>query len=224
MSDEELLHSRLHAMQRQMQNLPQAGSPARVTTIPSMEEATSSVDDVEARLMLLLAMVNQWLQFAESKNTAIVGLTSTGVSAILVYLVSISSPSDLLLSGLLLAGGLMIVSLAIALLSFLPQTSLARMLVTIEGSPQPSDNFYFYGHLAKYTGHPALLAESLAHIYFRIDDYSPDDHRSHVDLATQVAVNARITTSKYRLFTRSAILFVAGVGVAVVTLLIEGVL
>lgn len=222
MSDEELLQSRVHAMQRPVRELSRAGSPARVTTIPSIEEGDSGADDLEARLMLLLAMVNQWLQFAENKNTAIVGLTSTGVTAILVYLVSIT-PSTLMLSGLLLAGGLMVAGLAVALLSFLPQTSLSRALTAIADAPSDSDNFYFYGHLAKYAGKADLLAGSIARIYFRMDDYDPAAHRSHLDLATQVTINARITTSKYRLFTRAAVLFVAGVAVAVVTLLVEGV-
>lgn len=223
MSDDELLQSRMHTVQRQLSSLPSAGSPARVTAMPAIEDAEAGADHVEARLMLILGMVNQWLQFAENKNTAIVGLTSTGVSAVLVYLVSISSPSPLMLSGLLLAGALMIASLSVALLSFLPQTSLTRLLTEVEGGPQPSDNFYFYGHLAKYTGKAALLADSIARLYFHLDDYDPAEQRSHLDLATQVTINARITTSKYRLFTRAAVLFVAGVAVAVVTLLIEGV-
>jgi hypothetical protein len=210
-------------MQRQTRELPRGGSPARVTAMPAIEDAEAGADHVEARLMLILGMVNQWLQFAEMKNTAIVGLTSTGVSALLIYLVAVQDPSPLLLSGLLLAGGLMIVSLAVALVSFLPQTSLSRLLTRIDDSPHESDNFYFYGHLAKYTRHAARLADSIARLYFHLDDYDPSEQRSHLDLAAQVAINARITTSKYRLFTRAAVLFVAGVAVAIVTLLIEGV-
>jgi hypothetical protein len=206
-----------------MRELPRGGSPARVTAMPAIEDAEAGADHVEARLMLILSMVNQWLQFAETKNTAIVGLTSTGVSAMLIYLVAVQDPSPLLLSGLLLAGGLMILSLAVALVSFMPQTSLSRLLTRIDDTPHESDNFYFYGHLAKYTGTSALLAGSIARLYFHLDDYDPSEHRSHLDLATQVAINARITSSKYRLFTRAAVLFVAGIALAIVTLLIEGV-
>lgn len=223
MSEDDLLQAQLHTMQRQLRDLPRSGSPARVTTIPSIEDAESGADDVEARLMLILSMVNQWLQFAEMKNTAIVGLTSTGVSAILIYLVALQEPSTFLLAGLLASGGMMIASLAVALLSFLPQTSLSRFLTELDGAPDERDNFYFYGHLAKYATQPALLANSIARLYFHLEEYDAGDHRSHRDLAIQVGINARITNSKYQLFTRAALLFVIGVAMAVVTLLIEGV-
>jgi hypothetical protein len=168
---------------------------------------TQSSRDVEARLADLLVRVIDWLKFAEAKNTAAVGLSSTA-------LVLVAGPPVPELAGLGLSIGavLLMVSLLLAVASFLPSTNLEKHLIGAQQEPADTDNLLFYGHIARYE--PRALARAIATHYYALEGEAADPSRYAVDLAGQVVTNARITVRKLDLFKYSLQLFAAGVLIA----------
>jgi hypothetical protein len=173
-------------------------------------------DEIEQRLIAILAMVNDWLKFAETKNAAVVGLGSAGV-AVLASIIS-GQDDTLLQVGLALAVVLVAGSVLVGLGSFFPRTSLARHLTREVGKPAANDNLYYYGHLAKYE--PASLVETIAREYIQVDITDEVYPRSRHDLAAQIIVNSRIALDKLHLFAISTALFAFGLIVALLAVLI----
>ena len=93
--------------------------------------------DVEARLADLLVRVIDWLKFAEAKNTAAVGLSTTALGVIVTFLVAGPPVPELAGTGLSFGAVLLMVSLLLAVASFLPSTNLEKHLRAHERSPPP---------------------------------------------------------------------------------------
>jgi len=168
-----------------------------------------SADPVEARLETLLKAVNEWLKFAEAKNGGAVGLGSGAVAILLGYL---GEGGFAFVPGFMLTlGGIMFVlSAVIGIASFSPRTDFLRLRAMRHGTPSPSDNLYYFGHLAKYS--PLRLVEAIVERY--LDDEGREKHELtdvQLDIASQVTINARITMWKLRLFNASVGAFGAGV-------------
>ena len=177
-------------------------------------------DEVESRLLAILAMVNDWLKFAEAKAAALVavsGSAATGVAYITYLTVKADAPRPLLV-GLPTAEACLLLSLAVALLAFFPQTDLAKFLTKDKDRPAAADNLYYFGHLRKYA--PAHLAAAVARLYADETHYDAGEHRSHTDLAAQIVANSRITVAKLRLFALATILLAVAVAVLVGALLV----
>ena len=174
-------------------------------------EAARRVDD---RLLTILGMVNEWLQFAEAKNTGIVALGALGLTGILTYLASEDQVPPFLLAGLLVTSFFLLLSLAASLLSFLPQHNLMRIVAKTTHRGRKSHNLYFYKDLAAFE--PEQLAATIAREYEQIPDYVAANHRSHIDLASQIIANSQITVDKNGYFRVALLLFLVGVGAAMV--------
>jgi hypothetical protein len=174
-------------------------------------------DEVEARLEAILERVDAWLKFAEAKNTALIVVTG-GASAALAQQVTRVGVTKPLRDGLLAAEVCLLVALATALLSFFPQTDLAKRLTKRSDHPDDADNFYYYGHLAKYA--PADLPALVARHYTGAQSYDPAGRRSHTDLAAQIGVNASITLAKLRLFSIAVAILMVALAILIVTLLV----
>jgi len=137
-----------------------------------------------------LALVNEWLRFAEAKNGALV-VASLGVAVALLqmdpstdgYLRIPPWYARFMLAQLLLATGA-------ALGSFLPRTNIGRLLP--KGAKKETDNLFFFAHIAKYSPKFYLkaLTEDLA-----VREEKPS--RSELGLAEQIVVNARIANWKF---------------------------
>ena len=177
-----------------------------------------AADPTETRLLDLLKLVNDWLKFAEAKNVGIVGLASGGLSVLLVAVGLLREAGFTGLSaGLVVAGALLLAaSLLVGVWSFFPATALPDWMRAHLDAPDPDDNLYFFGHVAKYD--PATLAVAIATRYDRVPE--PVLHEVHTDLAAQLIVNARIAMQKLRLFRWSVFCFGAGVLVSGVALLL----
>jgi hypothetical protein len=173
---------------------------------------TQSSRDVEARLADLLVRVIDWLKFAEAKNTAAVGLSSTALGVIVTFLVAGPPVPELAGLGLSIGAVLLMVSLLLAVASFLPSTNLEKHLIGAQQEPADTDNLLFYGHIARYE--PRALARAIATHYYALEGEAADPSRYAVDLAGQVVTNARITVRKLDLFKYSLQLFAAGVLIA----------
>lgn len=180
----------------------------------------TAADRMETRLLTILAQVNDWLQFAEAKNAGLVALDVIALTAIVSVLpsteVEIAAPVS---AGLLVAGLLLVLSLAISLWSFIPRSD-RRKLVPAAGSPSPgANNLYFYGDVCGYQ--PRQLATEIAIRYDRIRHYDPALHPSHVDLASQIIANSRITVTKNGNFRVATIAALLAFAAAVVGVLVE---
>ena len=80
--------------------------------------------------------------------------------------------------------------------------------------PRPSDNLYFYGDVCGYR--PEQLAAEIARRYDKTRGYDPARHPSHVDIASQVIANSRITVAKNRWFKLATIVALLALGAAAI--------
>ena len=168
--------------------------------------------DVENRLADLLNRVIDWLKFAEAKNTGAVGLSSTGLGVIVTFLVAGPPIPPLAGAGLGIGAVTLMVSLMLAVASFLPSTDIEKHLLGKRETPTARDNLLFYGHLERYE--PRALVVAVAEHYFEqaADSFTPS--KLAIDLAAQIVTNARITVRKLNLFRYSLLLFGFGVLIA----------
>lgn len=178
--------------------------------------------EVELRLADLLVRVIDWLKFAEAKNTAAVGLSSTALGVIVTFLVAGPPVPDPAGIGLSVGAVLLMVSLLLAVASFLPSTNLEKHLLGARQEPADADNLLFYGHIARYE--PRALVRAIATHYYGLTGESAEPSRYAVDLAGQIVTNARITVRKLQFFTYSLQLFAAGVLIASAAMAITAVL
>ena len=175
--------------------------------------ATDQRRDLEDRLIDLLDRVIGWLQFAESKNTGIVGLIATALGLIVTFLVAGPSVPSLAGMGLVIGALLLMFSLLFAIASLLPVTDLERTLVEAREPPEQGDTLIFYGHLARYE--PRALVQAVAIHYVAVTPEEVAVSKFASDLAVQIVTNARITVRKLRLYRAAVLLF--GVGVLTAT-------
>jgi hypothetical protein len=168
--------------------------------------------DVETRLADLLSRVIDWLKFAEAKNTAAVGLASTGLGVIVTFLVAGPPLPTIAGVGMAIGAVALMLSLMLAVASFLPSTNLEKFLLDERENPGPGDNLLFYGHLARYE--PRALARAIAEHYFDAPPSGITPSKLAIDYAGQVVTNARITVRKLELFKYSLLVFTFGVLIA----------
>jgi hypothetical protein len=155
------------------------------------EEARGLI--MEDRLHRILALVNEWLKFAEAKNAALLAANS----AIIFGSLKVLETSPPLPRWLLIYIYLAIVAVALAaslsLLSFLPKTRLPWLGSTKR--PTPEDNLLFYGDIACYD--PRSFLEAL---YRQAGTNFSQPDSLEEDYAEQIIINSRIALSKFRFF------------------------
>ena len=119
---------------------------------------TERTRDIEDQLADFLDRVIGWLRFAESKNLGSVGLIATFLGLIVSF--SLFGPRLPFLAGVGLAVGALVlmISLLLAIISFLPVTDLGRDRIGHRGLPGREANLVFYGHLARYEPHALVRA------------------------------------------------------------------
>src|SRR5687767_13749113 len=174
--------------------------------------ATDPTRDVEDRLADLLDGVIGWLQFAESKNTGIVGLISTALGVIVTFLLAGPSVPTLTGAGLAVGAVMLMISLLLSVASFLPATDLERYLVGGDQPPGSGENLLFYGHQAGYTPHDLVRAVASRYAALTPDEIAVS--KLARDLAEQIVTNARITVRKLMLYRAALLLFASGVLIA----------
>lgn len=141
----------------------------------------------------ILAQANDWLRFAEAKNGALVVFDSAILLATMQLASEHAAGHILLKLYLASLGGLLGTSLAIALFSFLPRTTIP--LLSAGERPSPRDNLIFFGAAKKYTAQ-----DYAAEISTRYGLGEPTDAQWEQDVAEQVVTNARIAMWKYTCF------------------------
>jgi hypothetical protein len=162
------------------------------------------MNSISSQLLLILPNVNEWLKFAETKNAVLLGFSGAGVTAATSVLSTMQGVPNSVRTGLLVSIALLGICACLCTISFLPKTNLEKILWSQSAAfksmkPSPSnDNFYYFGHLQKYS--PDELLSALNHHYFN-DSVSLPFPRESRDLAAQVVVNSEIAFRKYQLFT-----------------------
>ena len=184
--------------------------------------ATELTRALEDQLTKLLESVIDWLQFAESKNTGIVGLISTALGVIVSFLLAGPAVPTLAGIGLAVGAGTLMIALLLAVASFLPATHLERYLVGAHDPPGPGVNLLFYGHLARYDPH--ALVRAVASHYGEVPADEVVVSKFASDLAGQIVTNARITVRKLRLYRAALLLFASGVLSAAVAMALAALL
>src|SRR5829696_8928871 len=94
--------------------------------------------DIEQQLSQQLTHVIDWLKFAEAKNTGAVGLSSTGLGVIVTFLVAGPPVPDIAGAGMAIGAVTLMLSLMLAVASFLPSTNLEKFLTGARKEPGPS--------------------------------------------------------------------------------------
>ena len=147
----------------------------------------------------ILTKTNDWLKFAEAKNGALIAV----VCAVMFgFYRAASNLVDIPFSGILYLSvffALSILSLSIALVSFLPR--LKKPFWITYDLKKDSDNPFYFGDAYKYTGYEYL---NLLNI-----NSTSDEKRILEKAADQIVVNSRISFLKYRLFTTATWLFLS---------------
>lgn len=159
------------------------------------------MDELEEKLRYTFSLVNEWLRFAEAKNTGLFAFNAALLAGTLKYSSSTNGNGIVFL---LVAGiGFLAGALTMNLLSFLPL--LSEQYSQKERAFRPTDNPLFFGDCAKYS----------INDYFRLfnsrlcDPVTPRDR--HVDLAKQIITNSKIAVSKYNKFAIAAKLSLVGI-------------
>ena len=114
------------------------------------------------------------------------------------------------------------ISLLLAVASFLPTTHLERYLVGAREPPGPEANLLFYGHLARCEPHALVRAVASHYVGVPADEVVVSKFAS--DLAGQIVTNARITVRKLRLYRAALLLFASGVLSAAVAMALAALL
>jgi len=166
--------------------------------------------EVETKLLAIFQIVNDWLKYAETKNGGLLVACGAAAAAIAGYLSQAPNLSSGWKKLLLTSIAFFILSSIVVLISFLPRINANYLLSLLEswGKPSDEDNFYYFGHLCKYSD-DALL-DRLVSLYF--GNSSMERTREQRDLACQIVINSRLTVVKLRVFTLAAcIALIAGV-------------
>lgn len=155
--------------------------------------------DMETKLLTVLAIVNDWLKFAEAKNAGLLVFAGAGIAGVLSFVGSAAAEIPMRWKvGLFSCVGFLGVCCLITLFSFMPRTKLEKELSSRRGVRKDTDNLYYYGDLLKYTAEELL--DSMSRLYYGGASGVLPLTKNHADVAAQVVVNSQIAMRKYALF------------------------
>jgi hypothetical protein len=180
--------------------------------------AAPSKPALEDVLVAALARTIDWLKYAETKNAAMLTLSSVWVLATANLLLK-DDPAlpDPLYLGTVLAMPFFAVSLLGSLVSFLPQTVLAHVLKLDEDLPfSEQPNLLFFAHVAQLP--PSRIYDEMSVRYAPGSSINEPYAR---DLVVQIHANSRIALRKFKLFDWMATIMISGFAVAVIMTVIK---
>ncbi|NET36062.1 MAG: hypothetical protein F6K19_29220 [Cyanothece sp. SIO1E1] len=172
------------------------------------------MDELLAKLTIIFHNVNDWLKYAEAKNAVLLAFSGAGLIANITLLATAQSLPNSLRTGLILSTSLLSICALFCALSFLPKTNLEQIL-WLRNSPSrrlptqsSDDNFYYFGHLRKYT--PDELLDSINKLYCN-EIFTLPYEKECRDVAAQITVNSQIAFLKFNFFTWSSYLLVLSI-------------
>jgi hypothetical protein len=157
---------------------------------------------MEERLSHILTLTNDWLKFAETKNTGLLVFTGALSLGVLQRVNEHVAPHVRYIAaiGLVLLAGAALCALA----SFNPYLKPGKLKAP--APPADDDNMIFFGHTAKYT--PKEYLKRIAALSPPANDENSgiQEHYAH-----QIITNARIALRKYAWFSRGVITATAAI-------------
>jgi hypothetical protein len=170
------------------------------------------------KLLSILAIVNEWLRFAEAKNAVLLAFCGAGITAIATFLAAgkpLTWPTTI---GLGTCALLLGISSLVSSLSFIPKTDLDHLIWrrqrpknNARTSQASNDNLYYFNSLRKYGSYSLLDALNKDYFEGRIaKPYKKED----LDLASQITINSDIASGKFMLFAASARILAASIAFA----------
>jgi hypothetical protein len=183
------------------------------------------MDEVYSKLIGIFQNVNEWLKFAEAKNGILLAFSGAGITATITLLATAQNIPRSLSFGVLLTTILLCICSLICSLSFLPKTNLERLVWLQIRRPEKSrfirkqtDNFYYFGHLYKYSS--IELLDALNQHYFEGIINIPYK-KEYEDIAGQITINSEITFLKFQVFTYAIYILIASILVIPISIIIS---
>ncbi|NJK53198.1 MAG: hypothetical protein HC849_16920 [Oscillatoriales cyanobacterium RU_3_3] len=180
--------------------------------------------ELSEKLTVIFHNVNDWLKYAEAKNAILLAFAGAGLTANVTLLTVAQNLPASLRFGLIISTSLLCLCAFLCSLSFLPKTDLEKIL-WIRTSPSRrlalqsnDDNFYYFGHLRKYT--PDELLGAINKLYLGDIIQLPYEKECR-DIAAQITVNSEIAFLKFRFFTYSSYLLALSIGAIPIIVLVH---
>lgn len=173
------------------------------------------------------AIINHWLSFAEAKNAAVIALDTAliGISTRIIVSDTVFQNNCLLIF-IITVLALIIISLILALFSFLPIMVSGKNLILVvynkfinasgHASIKEDKNYIFYrdvARLEKAENYLKMLMHNYGFPYFDKDQYLND-------MAQEIYINSQVTVSKFIYFRLSASILIMALGLALIGLLL----
>lgn len=173
------------------------------------------------------ANINHWLSFAEAKNAAVIALDTALIGIFTRIIVSETvSQNNCLLIFTITVLVLIIISLILALLSFLPIMVDGKNLILVvynkfataseHNSINSDKNYIFYRDIArleKAENYLKMLTHYYGFPYFDNDQYLND-------MAQEICINSQVTVSKFIYFRLSTLILIVALVLAFLGLLL----
>lgn len=149
--------------------------------------------EILEQLKEIFENVNNWLNFAEAKNGALVAFDIAIIGTILGtdYFKNYTSILIILVVGFS-------ISLVVALISFIPNLNKFINNFSRSSQPKDDDNLIFFGDIQKYTA--ITYVQKLYKNYINIDIDEKDIKKLVFDYASEIIENSKICILKYKLF------------------------
>jgi hypothetical protein len=178
----------------------------------SLMEIKQMNEDFHTKLDIIFKNINDWLKFAEQKNSALLLLNGGMVWGVTRILSVTKTIPDISYWFNLIAYSLTVISALICIISFLP---ILQQPWFKPEETSTSDNCLYYAHSAKYEAREYLmfLAKKLG---YENDKTKFTDFE--VDLAKQIVANSEIAFDKYKKFRLAGIFTICAVAFFLVSI------
>lgn len=149
--------------------------------------------------------INRWLNFAEAKNGALIGVNGLFLFKSIDYLFEIYNgliKVNILLVGIIAV--LFIIALLLSLKSFFPDTSVFVDKPDVPNSDSTNENriLIFYEDICKYQN-SKLYLKDIYKYYLDININVKDLKKIELDYSKEILINSKITSYKCKLFKKS---------------------
>ncbi|RSL32673.1 hypothetical protein D7Z54_14585 [Salibacterium salarium] len=162
------------------------------------------MEKLEVELQYKYELVNNWLKYAETKNSAVLVFTVAIITLIMNSINDNNMNSYMSINSKIL---LTFMSLAclVSLKSFLPKLKLD---INNKKDISNNDNLHYFNHLSKYT--PEQLIDAMSLQYYE-DAFGDLKNKYNIDLANQIVINSNIAVRKFKHFKCAAYLVFVGI-------------
>lgn len=173
------------------------------------------------------AIINHWLSFAEAKNAAVIALDTAliGISTRIIVSETVFQNNWLLIF-IITVLALIVISLILALVSFLPIMVSEKSLIVATYNrfinvlkhdfTKENKNYVFYRDIArleKAEKYLEMLRYNYSFPYFNNNQYLND-------MAQEIYINSQVTVSKFIYFRLSTSILIVALGLALVGLVL----